>query len=116
MFVYVYGQSPTCDHPTRTNGSYDQNFLMRISIQNIIKAPLKFHFELHFELCAQSFDYHNSRYWDNRKLNPPRPAGGCSHIRPHFVLSPYHHFDVRPGVQSILFASWAVPVIYSDAQ
>jgi len=25
----------------------------------------KFHFELHFKMCTQNVDYHNTRYWAN---------------------------------------------------
>ena len=40
----MYIQSPT----------YDQILLRKIPIQTIIKMPLKFYFELHFKLYAQT--------------------------------------------------------------
>jgi hypothetical protein len=95
--------------PLMTNQSYDQNFLKKISIQSIIVMSLHFHFKLHFELCAQSFDYRNTCYWDNifmgaTYLNPPRPVGGCI-----FHLSSYFQLTTRCS-ERILFVSRGVPV------
>ena len=95
--------------PLMTNQSYDQNFLKKISIQSIIVMSLQFHFKLHFELCAQSFDYRSTCYWDNifmgaTYLNPPRPVGGCI-----FHLSSYFQLTTRCS-ERILFVSCGVPV------
>ena len=62
-----------------TNPSFDQNFLKNVLILTTIQVLITFHFELHFELCAQSVDFHNTRYWENGKttyFNPPWYAGG----------------------------------------
>ena len=91
----MYSQSPT----------YDQNFLKKISIQTTIKMSLKFYFELHFKLCAQTVDYHNAWCWYNGKatyLNPPWPAGWYTfYLISHFQL-------IRQGAQNAFCLSQGV--------
>jgi len=67
----------TADPRLTTNRNHDRNLLKTVAMQTAIKMLLKFYFELHFEFCAQSIDYHYACYWENKEityLNPHRPA------------------------------------------
>jgi len=58
-----------------------------------IKILLKFHFELHFELCVQIVDYHYNCYWKKRlPIWNPHPST-CWTVKISILL---HTFDLRP--------------------
>jgi len=95
--------------PLTTSGSYDQNFLKKISIQSSGgKEVIKINFEIHFDLCAQSVDYHNDRYWENGKttfLIPRQLAGGC-------IFHLISHCRLPTGCsERILIVSGGAPVL-----
>jgi len=111
LYFAKYIHSPTCDHTTSDERKLRAEFPCAHFDSDYYKVSLKlYYFATHFELYAQTVDYHNVHYLYNEKLLfASHSTCWWVYIPPHFVFLSYDQvfrtYAVRKsGIASVHYA------------